>query len=290
MSAASSPAMPGAFRFSRRDLSISTSRPLSTFSTDTLFFSPTDEVASPSGTFDTDDDVKAELQALAQLRRDVRNNLTLRPIPGLAETTSSPTTSSNRNRRSLELETPTSATSSIFSYTTAPNSPSVTVYSPSTYSTVIPATISHSLGPNPLRPTFTASLPDAQNTQLPLNIPYITPDSLALALASSCRPLVLDTRPPAEFEQLRICDSVNLTIPSLILKRCRKPGGGFQSLDSLKTFITSGNSQQAWDNMTSPAQWNGEDPFPDSRPPCLMLFLPALLINRGYHYHRRYNG
>src|ERR1700733_3733697 len=125
MSAASSPVMPGAYRFPRRDLSISTNRPLSTFSAETVFFSPTEELASPSYSgLDTDDDLKAELRALAQLRRDIRNNLTLRPIPGLAET-SSTIAGTNRNRRSLELETPTSATSSVFSYTTAPSSPSV---------------------------------------------------------------------------------------------------------------------------------------------------------------------
>jgi len=258
MSAASSPVMPGAYRFPRRDLSISTNRPLSTFSTDTAFFSPTEELASPSYSgFDTDDDLKAELRALAQLRRDIRSNLTLRPIPGLAETSSTIA----GNRRSLELETPTSATSSIFSYTTAPSSPSVPAYSPSAYT---PSALSHSLGRNSLHPTFTASLPDIHNPVLPLNTPYTTPNSLALALASSCRPLVLDIRPPAEFELLRIRDSVNLAIPSLILKRCRKPGGGLQTLDALKTFITTSDSQQSWDKMTSttsPTHWNGKDPF-----------------------------
>lgn len=263
MSAASSPVMPGAYRFSRKDLSISTNRPLSTFSTDTVFFSPTDEIASPSYTsFDADDDFKTELQAISQLGRDIRNNLALRPIPGLADTTSSTTAVTNLTRRSLELEPPTSATSSVFSYTTAPSSPSVAVYSPSIYSPFPSATFPHSLGRNPSHPAFTASLPDIHNPQLPLNIPHTTPHSLATALASPCIPLVLDTRPVAEFEQLHIRDSVNLAIPSLILKRCRKPGGGFQTLNSLRTFITTSNSQQAWDKMmstTSPTLWNGKD-------------------------------
>lgn len=262
MSAASSPAMPGAYTFPRDDLTITTNRPLSTFSTDTLFFSPTD------GTFEHDDDFKAEIQAIAQLRRDVRNNLALRPLPDIPAASSSSSSSYlNHRRRSLEVETPSSATSSVFSYTTAPNSPSVASQLPSIHSplAVSSSTQAATFSLHHHHPTFSTSLPDIHNPVLPLNLPFTTPQALATQLASSAVPLILDTRSPAQFETVHIRNSVNLAIPSLILKRGRKPNGGFASLDKIKSFITNEESRLVWDMMLSaPRRWNGECALLDS--------------------------
>lgn len=240
--------MPGAYSF-RDDLVINTNRPLSTFSTDTLFFSPTDSA------FGNDDDLKAELQAIAQLRRDVRNNLSLRP---LNESSAAPPSATAHRRRSLELETPLSATSSVFSYTTAPSSPTVSGSYPGIYSPQAAATSPATYSLHHHHPTFSASLPDIHNPLLSLNHPSITPQALAVQLSCSAVPLIIDTRSPAQFEAIRIRNSINLAIPSLILKRGRKPNGGFQSLSALRSFITDDDSRLTWDMMlSSPRRWNG---------------------------------
>lgn len=268
MSASSpSPAMPGAYRFP--DLTINTHRisNLSTFSTDTVFFSPTE--TEQEGT-----DLDREFDVLEKLRQDVHQRLALRPLAGLSDSAAdSAHSATGRKRRSLELDTPVSATSSIFSYTTAPSSPAVGVYSPTVPSH---ATLSHTLGrlsahptSSPYHPTFTASLPDILNPPAPVPI-YTTastsPEALAILYASpKLVPLIVDTRPQHQFDKLRLPHSTNIAIPTLILKRCRKPGGGFPSLDSLRTYLTSDISRQAWDMLmnpavSSPVRWNGTSP------------------------------
>jgi len=91
------------------------------------------------------------------------------------------------------------------------------------------------------------------------------------------RPLVIDTRAPAAHAASRIRGSVNIAIPSLILKRCRKmtassmlpdqksdfdPSstatwggvqtggkGGFQSMEALKQFVVGERAKEDWNVM-----------------------------------------
>ncbi|KAI5993702.1 hypothetical protein F5J12DRAFT_426712 [Pisolithus orientalis] len=67
-----------------------------------------------------------------------------------------------------------------------------------------------------------------------------------LSLSASKHPILVDTRPYAVYQARRIAGSVNVAIPSLILKRYRKPGssGGFHSLNSLRQFMTSEDDKQ----------------------------------------------
>ncbi|KAF9451358.1 hypothetical protein P691DRAFT_808116 [Macrolepiota fuliginosa MF-IS2] len=90
------------------------------------------------------------------------------------------------------------------------------------------------------------------------------------------RPLVIDTRAPAAYVAYRIRGSVNIAIPSLILKRCRKatasgilrggdsslnpspnvgaPGtgggkGGFQNMEALRQFLVGERAKEEWSVM-----------------------------------------
>ncbi|KXN92526.1 Dual specificity protein phosphatase 7 [Leucoagaricus sp. SymC.cos] len=101
---------------------------------------------------------------------------------------------------------------------------------------------------------------------------------LSNGLAGQPRPLVIDTRAPAAHVAYRIRGSVNIAIPSLILKRCRKmtasgilrggatesgpsPNvgsaglqtgsgkGGFQNMESLRQFVVGEKAKEEWSMM-----------------------------------------
>lgn len=73
---------------------------------------------------------------------------------------------------------------------------------------------------------------------------------LVSRLLAPTRPLLIDTRPVASYLFSRIQHSINMAIPSLILKRSRKPGAGaFTSIVSLKQFITTDDGREEWDKL-----------------------------------------
>ncbi|KAG8215282.1 hypothetical protein J3R82DRAFT_8841 [Butyriboletus roseoflavus] len=84
------------------------------------------------------------------------------------------------------------------------------------------------------------------------------PDLLSAHLAAPKRPIIVDTRPLAAYHASHLVDSVNIAIPSLILKRCRKPGSGFRSLAALRQFITSDQDKHCWDALPSSPSWDGD--------------------------------
>ncbi|THU97902.1 hypothetical protein K435DRAFT_753552 [Dendrothele bispora CBS 962.96] len=88
----------------------------------------------------------------------------------------------------------------------------------------------------------------------------ISPQSLYTQLLAAKRPLLIDTRPHAAHQAFHIKYSLNIAIPSLILKRGRKPGGqAFSSLDALRQFVTTDSGKHAWDNLMSPGgPWDGD--------------------------------
>ncbi|KAG0269261.1 hypothetical protein DFQ27_004323 [Actinomortierella ambigua] len=98
-------------------------------------------------------------------------------------------------------------------------------------------------------PTSTSSSPTVlANISSPLRsalVPYpaspITPQGLLSlmknhALSSRGRPLVLDVRPHPEFYPLSIAHSININLPTLLLRRYRR--GGAVSSFALESFIT----------------------------------------------------
>ncbi|KIY65736.1 hypothetical protein CYLTODRAFT_445177 [Cylindrobasidium torrendii FP15055 ss-10] len=79
-------------------------------------------------------------------------------------------------------------------------------------------------------------------------------------LTAPSRPLLIDTRPLPAHQAFHIAHSIPVAIPSLILKRCRKPGGGFPSLDSLRQYITTDDGRQHWDDLVPHPEsaWDGD--------------------------------
>ena len=116
------------------------------------------------------------------------------------------------------------------------------------------ASVKNNLRLRPIR-SFSA-LPKSQSPPLPAHA--WPPDALADRLAAPKHPIVVDTRPLAAYNAAHLLDSVNIAIPSLILKRCRKPGSGFQSLAALRQFITSDNDKHRWDTLPSSPSWDGD--------------------------------
>ena len=49
-----------------------------------------------------------------------------------------------------------------------------------------------------------------------------------------------------------------MAIPSLILKRSRKPQGAFHSLDSLRQFVTTEDGKRTWDDLMTNGDWDGD--------------------------------
>ena len=191
------------------------------------------------------DDISKDLAALQQLRKSVKTNLRLRPI---------------RSRGSLpKVNLGAEASSSLSSSPRTPSLPSA--FSPSSYYTASEIT------PRSAFPPVSASSV-ADRTPPPLPSPAllpkttataITPASLYTRLISAKRPLLIDTRPAAAHQSFHLRYSINIAIPSLILKRFRRPGGGLPSLDALRQYITSDQGKSTWDSLMCPGgPWDGD--------------------------------
>uniref|UniRef100_A0A0W0FDS8 Rhodanese domain-containing protein n=1 Tax=Moniliophthora roreri TaxID=221103 RepID=A0A0W0FDS8_MONRR len=116
-------------------------------------------------------------------------------------------------------------------------------------------------------------------TPLTTSIPHpIHPTSLANRLQSDKKPLLIDTRPLAAFQASHIRHSINLAVPSLILKRWRK---GKVDLSSLRQYITTDAGKATWDHTIANC-WDGDVILCDQDP--LMHILPALLPNGSVDY------
>ncbi|KZV84680.1 hypothetical protein EXIGLDRAFT_726896 [Exidia glandulosa HHB12029] len=171
------------------------------------------------------DPVLEELAKLEQLRKSVRQNLELRPIG-----TGSPSSSTRARSDSNASSTP--------------STPGSVYYTPI-----------DEFSPTPFSPAYAtpqSSLSPAQD-----DAGGIHPRELFHGLdLTTRRPLMLDTRPLPAFLAHRVIDSINLSIPSLILKRVKKPGGGFKSLDALRHYITTDAARDIWDNLMRDAGQN----------------------------------
>ncbi|KAF8064085.1 hypothetical protein FPV67DRAFT_1451327 [Lyophyllum atratum] len=189
------------------------------------------------------DDISKDLEALEQLRKSVKQNLRLRPIR------------SHSALPKVDLHaTPKS-----------PFPPSAMPWRDSDpFSATSPASSTASSYFTPLSETHISAPPSARmassDTSSDTSFPRaIEAEDLYERLTSPRRPLLIDTRPPTSHVSFHVKHSVNIAIPSLILKRCRKPGGGFQSLDALRQFITTDGSKQSWDELFAAGQplWDG---------------------------------
>ncbi|KZT03331.1 uncharacterized protein LAESUDRAFT_660053 [Laetiporus sulphureus 93-53] len=199
------------------------------------------------------DDLSKDLAALEQLRQSVEKNLRLRPLRSAASVhgfaSSSPFTRQSSS-------SPYSAWSE-FSDQRTP-SPTGSASPASAYFTPL-----SELRATPLSAYYVdtdrwrlASIDTSLKTLQPAS--GMDPAVLVARLSASNRPILIDTRPVASFLSSRLERSINMAIPSLILKRCRKPNGGFHDFDALHQYITTEDGKRIWDDMISSGEWDGD--------------------------------
>ena len=191
------------------------------------------------------DDISNQLAVLEQLRRNVQKNLRLRPISVTPSPPRSPTRPLSSASNWSDFTQPRSA------------SPASSIASPSIYYTPIsdpksPPLTAHYIGPTAFD---RAALEIPRSPARPIDA-----TSIISRLDNPIRrPLLIDTRPAAAFLGSHIKSSINFAIPSLILKRSRKPGAGFGSIDALRQFITTEPCRLAWDTLMAPGgPWDGD--------------------------------
>ena len=206
------------------------------------------------------DDITKDLAELQQLRQSVKKNLRLRPIRSRG----------NLPKVDLNSDIDTVIESAISrspfaSSTISPKSddnPPLSALSPtssiaSSYFTPVsetPYSALFSASSTADNPPLSSPLPPIAHTASPIN-----PQSLYDRLLSPRRPLVIDTRPLTTHQSFHLRHSINIAIPSLILKRCRRPGGGLQSLDALRQFVTTERGKTQWDTIMGPGgPWDGD--------------------------------
>ncbi|KAJ2932005.1 hypothetical protein H1R20_g5090, partial [Candolleomyces eurysporus] len=216
---------------------------------DTLQLSSPESTSSASPTLpkvlkDDGDEILKDLAELEELRNSVKQNLKLRPIKSrtnLSKAAGTPfqstSSSSVWSDRDASLDSAVSTTSSSY-FTPVGEAPPTSMIIASSASESFP--ILDYIAPRPPAP--------------------VSPRSLYERLTSSKRPWLIDARPLVAHEAFRIRHSINVAIPSLILRRSKKPGGGFQTLDALREYITTEDGKAAWDDlMRQPGgSWDGD--------------------------------
>lgn len=220
-------------------------------SEDTLQLSDSDssDSLSPRGpsradTLPLPDDITKDLAALQQLRKSVQKNLRLRPIKSR----------SNLPKVNVDIDSVITSPFSFLSESPGANTPLSST--PSAYYTPISETPHSALfstssvrHPTPL----SSPLPPIKQAGRP-----ISAQALYACLTSPTRPLLIDARPLAAHQSFHLRHSISIAIPSLILKRCRRPGGGLQSLDALRQFATTEQGKAEWDALMAPeGPWDG---------------------------------
>ncbi|KAH9921108.1 uncharacterized protein B0H18DRAFT_1095739 [Fomitopsis serialis] len=176
----------------------------------------------------TSDEFAKDLAALDRLRRSVQKNLRLRPLRSSSSSMQSASPSVAHTRQSSPYTAWSDASDRRSPSPSGSASPASVYFTPPSSS---PASSNRHAGSTPL--------------------------SCRTSVGSD-RPLLVDTRPVASYMASRLERSINIAIPSLILKRCRKPNGGFSDLDALRQYITTEEGQHIWDDMMNSGDWDGE--------------------------------
>ncbi|KAI0087596.1 hypothetical protein BDY19DRAFT_238167 [Irpex rosettiformis] len=207
------------------------------------------------------DDITKDLALLAQLRRSVRNNLRLRPIRSASGSmrisqTDEPVASSSQSSYSP----PDSLTDSADLRSPSPDSeytPASAYFTPLDELRATPLSAVYDFRKTPVE-VSTSTQPPLKQPTLDASFCGVSPALLLSRLSSPTRPLLIDTRPVASFTACHMQHSVNMAIPSLILRRSRKTAGAFTSLDALRQFITTEEGKRAWDDLISGEDWDGD--------------------------------
>ncbi|EIN05870.1 hypothetical protein PUNSTDRAFT_145771 [Punctularia strigosozonata HHB-11173 SS5] len=192
-----------------------------------------------------------------------------RSVPGRSQLVRSPSPTSTVSEVPSVYWTPTSGTplqTPLSAHFIGPSSrlsvdlsKLTSVATPSTSTSQAPLSVpstSHTFGGNPKTSDTAYFSPTPSPGPLPSTSAYgresqpVEPSSLATRLLSSpTRPLLIDTRPLPAYLSTRLQHSINLAIPTLILKRCRNPKNAFQSIHALRQYITTDEGREEWDEL-----------------------------------------
>ena len=180
------------------------------------------------------DDISKDLALLEKLRRSVQKNLKLRPIR--------------------------SSNSSLRAQAASSYSPSWTdlreTRSPSPSSSASPASVYFT----PTSAIYATDSDDWRSSSSDSSSSKgVDPALLVARLSAPTKPILIDTRPTPAFLANHLEHSVNIhTIPSLILKRSKKPNGGLQDISALRQWITTDEGKLRWDEIMDSGDWDGD--------------------------------
>ncbi|KAG0707176.1 hypothetical protein DFH29DRAFT_1076445 [Suillus ampliporus] len=183
------------------------------------------------------EELSRDLAALAQLRQSVQKNLRLRPIrsfsrlpktavPNITSTIPWRQDKHNRHpRRDSDSSSPKSAGSTYLTPVEFPTPPAS----------------------SPPEPPIRIRKPPHRSVSMPsprMPTSAIDPAELLIRLASPIRPLLIDTRPLAAYAATHLSGSINIAMPSLILKRSKRT---LPTFASFRQFITSDEGKDVFD-------------------------------------------
>ncbi|KAG9037627.1 hypothetical protein FRB95_004847 [Tulasnella sp. JGI-2019a] len=264
--------------------------------------SPLLPASTPSGAADEpDDDIASELVKLESLRKNLKLNLTLRPLRNATPPTNlslnqkSPNPATLITFRSSDLLPPRGSSNGGKSTSTGAEETNRDSTGSSTLASGGAAPVTPSISTAPYHAPQEAPLDDISDyirTYMPsqpssplVTLPptphaqtapnAIAPSTLFQLLDVSCstnQPLVLDTRPTPAFLECRLSSSINLAIPTLILKRYHKYMASetppLSSVHALKRFVTTEEGKEEWDRIlgTQPAAEDGNGRETEMRP------------------------
>jgi hypothetical protein len=211
--------------------------------------------------FDSDD-MSKDLALLAQLRRSVRNNLRLRPIrsaSGSMRTSQADGQGASSSQSSYSPPEPLSDSADLHSPSPdAVFTPATAYFTPSDEFRATPLSGFYHPRTQSLNPPSSGIQAQSIPPTIEASVCGISPALLLSRLSSPTRPLLIDTRPVTSYTTSHLRHSVNMAIPSLILRRSRKTTGAFSSLDALRQFITTEEGKQAWDQLMTGEDWDGD--------------------------------
>ncbi|KAJ3557065.1 hypothetical protein NM688_g1674 [Phlebia brevispora] len=212
--------------------------------------------------FDSED-LSEDLAVLDQLRRNVHKNLRLRPLRSASGTVRTQQTQrpplSSSQPSDMPLNVVTDLPQQRSPSPDSAFSPASAYYTPLTEFRATPlSAFHHSRYPSVDVATRNSQPQATQSAPAPSHGTGTSPALLLARLSAPTRPLLIDTRPVQSFTNSHLKGSVNVAIPSLILKRSRKPAGAFQTLDALRQFITTEGGKRHWDELLSGHDWDGD--------------------------------
>ncbi|KAG1810275.1 uncharacterized protein HD556DRAFT_1453915, partial [Suillus plorans] len=185
------------------------------------------------------EELSRDLAALAQLRQSVQKNLRLRPIRSFSRLpkTAVPSVAAipwrqDQHHRQRQVDSDSSS----------PKSAS------STYLTPVDIHFPSPPASSPPEPPSCARKPQQRSVSMPSpRVPTsaMDPTELLIRLASPTRPLLIDTRTHVAYAATHLLGSINIAMPSLILKRSKRT---LPTFASFRQFITNDEGKEVFDS------------------------------------------